>query len=150
MTRDKKIALFVAPFLVVGGFIAADYYARYRTAEEAKEKKLFPLSLHSSCDISHNPCVLIHQPLQLELADNAGVTRLTSTHPLDSVTFSYLEPSGQEHSYQFSPYGDQQQWKKDTDLSNIAGQSPSLTLRLIVTIKSAYYFAEFTTIRTEP
>lgn len=147
MTRDKKIALFIAPFLLIGGYIAADYYAEYKTAEQAKQKKVYELSLQGACDISQNKCLLSNDNLQLELSDSEGMTSLKSSVPLDAVTFSYLDAARREQSYQFSQGMDRQHWKKATKLSKLSQQVSSLTLRLIVTINTAYYFSEFSTSR---
>jgi hypothetical protein len=145
MTRDKKIALFIAPFLIIGGYIAADYYAEYKVAEQAKQKKVYELSLQGTCDISKNSCLLINANLQLELSDSKGITSLKSSYPLDQVTFSYLDTARKEHRYQFSQGVDRQHWGKATKLSTLYQQVSPLKLRLIVTINTAYYFAEFLT-----
>lgn len=147
MTRDKKIALFIAPFLLIGGYIAADYYAEYKAAEQAKQKRIYELSLQGTCDISKNSCLLSNDNLQLELSDNEGITSLKSSYPLDSVTFSYLDAARREQSYQFTQAMDRQHWQQATKLSTLSHQGSSLTLRLIVTINTAYYFSEFSTSR---
>ena len=143
MTRDKKIALFIAPFLVIGGYIAADYYAVYRAEEEAKKNRFYELSLQGACDISKTHCLLSNEHLQLDISDNQGVTYLKSSYPLDSVSFSYLEADGHEQSYQFNQGMDRQHWEQATNVSKYSQQNTSLTLRLIVTVDTAYYFSEF-------
>ncbi len=144
MTRDKKVALFIAPFLLIGGYIAADYYAQYQAAEEAKQKKTYELTLQEPCNVTNKPCLLTHDNLQLKLSGREGVTTLESSYPLDTVNFSYLDAAG-EHRYQFSQVENRQQWSAAMTLADPPGQVSPLTLRLIVSINSAYYFSEFFT-----
>ena len=147
MTRDKKIALFIAPFLIIGGYIAADYYAIYKLTEQQQQKKLFQLSLQGKCDVSKNNCLFSNDKLQLALSDTEGLTSIKSSQALDSVSFSYLDAAKNEHSYQFNQGIDKQHWGKLTPLSKLSRENLSVTLRLIVTINTTYYFSEFVTRR---
>lgn len=147
MTRDKKIALFIAPFLIIGGYIAADYYAIYKLTEQQQQKKFFQLSLQGECDVSKNKCLLSNDKLQLVLSDVEGLTSIKSSQALNSVSFSYLDAVKNEHTYQFNQGINKQHWEQLTPLSKLSRENSSITLRLIVTIKTAYYFSEFSTHR---
>lgn len=141
MNRHTKIAIIIAPFLIVGGYIAADYYAE----EQNKNKNLFKLRVQGQCNLSIKPCRLSYEQLLLTLSNHDGITQISSNHPLDKLTFSLVESNHNEITYQMSYQKDKKHWQADTEISEWLKHSSKLKLRLIATLNKGFYFSEFYT-----
>ena len=139
MNRHTKLAIFIAPFLLVGGYIAADYYSR----EKEKEKNLFPLKLDNPCNLLVKPCELSHQQLILNISDRQGISTLKSSHPLDQVMFSAVDLNNREYSYTMKKQVNAQHWQISSEVTELLKNNKTLQLRLIVILNKAYYFSEF-------
>jgi hypothetical protein len=85
MTKDLKLALIVAPFLAILGFVAIELWL----SSTAKQTKLVVLAMKGACDITGQGCLLQSGDLKLNITDNAGITQLNSTYPLDKVTLFF-------------------------------------------------------------
>jgi hypothetical protein len=141
MNRHTKIAIFIAPFLIVGGYIAADYYDE----EQKKNKNLFKLKVQGQCNLSVKPCQLSNKQLLLTLTDKNGITELKSSHALEQVSFSFLDNNHKETVYQMDYQTDKKQWQAKTEVSDLLSHTPKLKLRLIATVNKGFYFSEFYT-----
>lgn len=139
MNRQSKMAIFIAPFLVVGGYIAADYYAQ----DKAKNKNLFELSLEGHCSLLKNPCILRNKQLTLILSNKNDITVIKSNHPLEEVILSFVDKDNKETSYQMEADKNRQVWQSETPASALLKQSPELKIRLISIVNKGYYFSEF-------
>lgn len=139
MNKHTKMAIIIAPFLIVGGYIAADYYAQ----EQDKSKNLFQLSLEGQCDLTRNPCILSNTQLTLTLSDRDGMTKIESNHPLEEVILSFVNDYNKEIRYKMKSGEDQQYWKAKTEASSLLSQSSELKMRLISIVNNGYYFSEF-------
>ncbi len=139
MNRHTKVAFFIAPFLLIGGYIAADYYME----EKAKKRNLFELKLQAPCDLSKNPCVVTNNQLTLTLSNQYGVTQIESNHALEKVVLSFVDKNDKEISYQMKASSDNLFWQSKTQASSLLEQNPELKMRLIGIINKGYYFSEF-------
>ena len=139
MNRDIKIAIFIAPFLIIGGYIVADYYDE----EQKQNRNLFQLELKGQCNLAKNPCSLTHNQLILSLSDNNGITQINSTHALEKIVFSLLDKNNKEISYNMQAGLKHKQWHSETALSTLIKTLPEVKIRLISTINNGYYFSEF-------
>ena len=139
MHKHTKMAIVIAPFLIVGGYIAADYYAQ----EQDKSKNLFQLSLEGQCDLTKNPCILSNAQLTLTLSDQYGVTRIESNHPVEEMILSFVNDYNKEIRYKMKSDENQQYWQAKTEASSLLGQSSELKMRLISIVNNGYYFSEF-------
>ena len=139
MNGQSKMAIFIAPFLVVGGYIAADYYAQ----EQAKSKNLFELSLEGHCNLAKNPCILKNKQLTLMLSNKNDITIIESNHPLEEVMLSVVDKDNKENRYQMKSDQNRQFWQAETQLSSLLQQSSKLKMRLISIVNKGYYFSEF-------
>ena len=133
------MAIVIAPFLIVGGYIAADYYAQ----EQDKSKNLFQLSLEGQCDLTKNPCILSNAQLTLTLSDQYGVTRIESNHPVEEMILSFVNDYNKEIRYKMKADASQQYWQAKTEASSLLSQSSELKIRLISIVNNGYYFSEF-------
>ncbi len=139
MNRDIKTAIFIAPFLIVGGYIAADYY----DVGQKQNQNLFKLELTEACDLSKNPCLLSHKQLLLSLSDSNGFTQINSSHALESIVISVLDDNNKEKNYTLNADIKFKQWSANTQLSKYLKTLPELKIRLISTVNNGYYFSEF-------
>lgn len=139
MNKHTKMAIIIAPFLIVGGYIAADYYAQ----EQDKSKNIFQLSLEGQCDLTRNPCILSNTQLTLTLSDRDGVTKIDSDHPLEEVILSFVNDYNKEIRYKMKSDESQQYWQAKTEASSLLSQSAELKMRLISIVNNGYYFSEF-------
>jgi len=139
MNRHTKMAIFITPFLIIGGYIAADYYAQ----DQQKNKNLFPLSVQGLCDITQAPCILSNPQLTMTLSDHSGDTQIQSDHPLETVILSIVNTDNKEIRYQMTADKDQQSWTSKTQLISWFSHSSIVKIRLIAHVNKGYYFAEF-------
>jgi len=142
MNKHKKLAIFVAPILMIIGYIASDYYIKY----QAEESKLFELASEGECDVLNNKCILKTGDLKVNVFDVEGVTTVNSTFPLDGVTFFIVDEKNQAIPYVFKQVQTAYYWDSKTPLREILESSSSVQkLRLIARVKGGQYISEFTT-----
>ena len=139
MNRHTKIAIFIAPFLLIGGYIAADYYVQ----EQAKNRNLFELSLEGHCNLLKYSCILKNKQLTLTLSNKNNITQIESSHPLEQVFLSFIDKDNKETRFQMAANSNKQVWHSETLASPILKQSPELKIRLIGFVNQGYYFSEF-------
>ena len=142
MNKHTKLAFTVAPFLAVFGFIGADYY------EEAKanDSKIVTLSPEGHCDIINQSCVLKSGEFKVSISDEAGVTEVNATFPLDSATLFLVDKNDDMTPYPLGMLKNPYYWRSETELRNlISDKGDSYKLRLIAKIKGGQYISEFYT-----
>lgn len=142
MNKHTKLAFMVAPFLAILGFVGADYY----NENQAQQLKIVELLPEGHCDVANQNCVLTSGEFKISVSDEAGVTEINSTFPLDSATLFLVDQSDNMTPYplgmQKSPY----YWRNNTPLGTlVAKQGDSYKLRLIAKIKGGQYISEFYT-----
>jgi hypothetical protein len=146
MNKHLKVAFMVAPILAVLGFVGADYYEE----SEASKVKITELAPEGHCDIINSSCVLTSGEFKVNISDEAGVTEVNSTFPLDTATLFLVDKNEKMTAYplgmQKSPY----YWKSKTQLrSLVSNKGDSYKLRLITKIKGGQYISEFYTQTTQ-
>ncbi len=142
MNKHTKLAFMVAPILAVVGFIAADYYEE----NEAAQNKIIQLAPEGRCDIANKSCVLISGDFKINVSDDAGVTEVNSTFPLDSATLFLVDKSDKMTPYPLGMKKSPYYWRSNTPLGGfLANKGDSYKLRLIAKIKGGQYIGEFYT-----
>jgi hypothetical protein len=142
MNKHTKLAFMVAPILAVVGFIAADYYEE----NEAAANKIIQLAPEGHCDVANKNCVLISGEFKINVSDEAGVTEVNSTFPLDSATLFLVDKSDKMTPYPLGMKKSPYYWRSDTPLGGlVANKGDSYKLRLIAKIKGGQYIGEFYT-----
>ena len=142
MNKHTKLAFMVAPILAIVGFIAADYYEE----NEAAQSKIVQLVTEGHCDVANKSCVLISGDFKINVSDEAGVTEVNSTFPLDSATLFLVDKSDKMTPYPLGMKKSPYYWRSNTPLGNlVANQGDSYKLRLIAKIKGGQYIGEFYT-----
>ncbi|WP_440875299.1 hypothetical protein [Thalassotalea sp. PLHSN55] len=146
MNRHTKIALFVAPFLILGGYIASDFYMEYK----AQESKVIELASFGHCDIINQQCILKSGDFQVNIYDEKGVTTVNSTFPLDSATLFLVDKQDNPTAYRLGMLDSPYYWKRNTPLRTlISNRGDKYKLRLIANIKGGQYISEFYTQTTK-
>ena len=142
MNRHLKVAFMVAPFLAVLGYIGADYY----NESEASKTKIIQLVPEGHCDIINQSCVLVSGEFKVNISDQAGITEVNSTFPLDSATLFLVDKNDEMTAYPLGMKKSPYYWRNNTELRRlVSNKGDSYKLRLIVQIKGGQYISEFYT-----
>ncbi len=139
MNRHTKLALFLTPFLLIGGYIASDMYLEH----EANEAKMFQLTGQADCELFVKNCILESGDMQASISDENGVTKVNTSFPVDSVAVSLVYKTGKEVIYGLDMEGNSQYWARQTDIHSAIEKKMADKLRMVVKKKGSIYFAEF-------
>ena len=142
MNRHTKIAIFIAPILILLGYVLSDMYVEH----EASKSKIVELVPFGHCDVKNQKCILKSGEFEINVMDENGITTVNSTYPLDTATLFLVNKSGQVTPYQLGMKDSPYYWKRETSIGKlIANKGDSAKLRVIIEIKGGKYFAEFYT-----
>jgi hypothetical protein len=142
MNRHTKVALMVAPFLILGGYIASDFYLE----NKADQERVFHMVPFGHCDVINEKCILKSGKFEINIYDKAGTTTVNSTFPLDSATFFLVNSNNQASAYPLGMIDSPYYWQSKTPLrNNMSNQGDKQKLRVIANIKGGQYIAEFYT-----
>ncbi len=140
MNKHTKLALYVAPVLIILGYVGSDFYIE----KEADKLKIYELSLDGPCDILSQTCILKSNEFKINIFDKEGITTINATFPLDSATLFLVDEKNDSTAYPLGMSDSPYYWRRATPLrENIHDIGSSQTLRLIVNIKGGKYYAEF-------
>ncbi|MEO1963239.1 MAG: hypothetical protein ABGX64_05670 [Cycloclasticus sp.] len=138
MNKHSKLALLLAPFLIIGGYIASDQYIAYND----NKTRIFTLLVSSECDIFKRGCILESGNMQINITHNKGITKANTSFPVDSVLISHLHVDGNETIYSLNKAGSFQYWERETDLGNAISNDLNYTLRVVIKQKGRVYLCE--------
>ncbi|MCH2055345.1 MAG: hypothetical protein MK214_01770 [Thalassotalea sp.] len=142
MNRHTKIAIFVAPILLLGGYIASDYYLEHQAAQN----RVFQLVPEGHCDVINEKCVLKAGDFKINVFDRRGSTSVNSTFPIDRAAFFIVDSEQEVESYQLAMGETPYYWSRLTTLrERIANKGAKQKLRVIIEIKGGKYISEFYT-----
>ena len=139
LSNHSKLAILLAPFLVVGGYIASDYYV----ASKVNEQRIFKLSTPPQCDIFKLGCILTSGNMQVSITDNLGITKANTSFPVDSVVISLVYNKGNETLYRLDKAQNAQYWERQTDIKKAVTDGLAHTLRVLIKDKGNIYINEF-------
>ena len=139
MNKHTKLAIFVAPFLAVGGYILSDIYVE----DQAQELRIFNLSPESTCNVLAKNCVLSSGDFKINVYDENGTTFINSTFPLDKATLFLVDEKEQSTSYPLAMKQNAYYWGRNTPLSQSNAEKQKI--RLIAQVKGGQYISEFYT-----
>lgn len=139
MNKQSKLALFIAPFLVVGGYVASDQYVAHQT----NKGQLFNLTLQDECQPFSGDCILKSGDMLINLTDKKGITQINTSFPADKVVLSLVSTDDKEIIYELSKAESAQYWQRDTNIRTAHLTQQSLkSLRIMVKIKGDLYLSE--------
>ena len=140
MNKHSKIAILIAPLLLIGGFIASDYFIEY----QAQQPQVFQLKPVGSCDIVNQQCLLGVGELQVSIFDHRGITTVNSTFPLDNVVLFLVDGANNVTTIELSMAQNPYYWSSSTPLQKrLKHQGDKQKLRLVANIKGSSYISEF-------
>jgi len=140
MNKHTKIALFVAPILMILGYLGSEFYLQH----EADELKIYQLTEEGACDILSQSCVLSAAEFKINILDKEGITTINSTFPLDSATLFLVDEQNNSVAYPLGMKESAYYWRSPTPLrENNSAIGSSQKLRLIANIKGGKYISEF-------
>ena len=137
MNKHQKLAIIIAPFLIIGGYVAADYYAVAKERAELQGKAI-QFDLEKPCDLHTTPCIL-HQgnaKMKIVAIPSSNQLSLLSNYPIEGATISLDGGKPQP----FLMERDRNHWR--TNIENIP--SKPTQLRLATSINKMFYFADIT------
>ncbi len=132
MNKHTKLAVMLAPFLAIGGYIASGYYVD----EQNKKERFLKLESQGECKILQGNCELTNGKFRLNISQKEGITHLATTHPIDHAVISLVLDNQQEKLYKLVENKDRFNWQTKTDLSDKS------KIRLLITISKTSYLAE--------
>lgn len=142
MNKHTKLAIVIAPFLAIGGYIAAGYYADAKMKKQFGEERYLKLAPQGKCEIKSGECKLGNGDFLLNLAENKQGIKLATTHPVSNVVISlvYKKQDAQpEKLYKLKQDGDALNWRMQVDSSALQNVDK---LRLMVMINKVSYLGE--------
>lgn len=141
MNTDKRLAIILAPFLLVGGYVVSDQYLE----SKANQPKVFAFSTINECNMFTGDCILQSGDMQINITDENGITKGNTSFPVDTVAISLVYNDGKEVIYGLEKAANNSQyWERKTDIRTAIIQSRSASiLRVVVNRKGSSYFSEF-------
>jgi hypothetical protein len=147
MSPHIKVAIIIAPLLLIGGYIVADYYQtskeeKYLTSE-AQRIPAYRLEMASSCAIPEQACKFKKDNLILTLTVDNNNYRIESSHKLDGVTLGLAQVDRETRTIQMLQLSGPTSWAVPVRrLTNLKMDAP-LVMRIALASNGKRYFAEF-------
>lgn len=143
MNRHLKVAFFVAPFLLIGGYIIADYYQSDRDQRHrAANYILHELKQDSECKLEREQCLLHSGKLVLDVFVAGNRYRVVSNRKLENVAMALAQDDRESRAVAMIPHEGQRQWSTPVrQLTNLEMEKP-LLLRIVATSERDQYYAE--------
>ena len=136
MNQHIKLAIVIAPFLAIGGYIATDYYDTY----QVNKKRYHTLTVEGQCDIDTGQCLLKGAGLILEFSKKGEVTNLETNVPLDTATIGML---GSDEPTNLTPDASKKNWSVNTSAYMNSVKAEGNAIRVLVSAKDHFFFSEF-------
>lgn len=143
MNKHTKMAFLLAPVLLIGGYVASDFYVEH----EASQPKIINMTVQEHCDIKASSCILQSGEFLIGVSDKDGITKINATFPLDTATLFFVDNQDQSTAHALGMNHSAYYWQAETPLGKtIAQPGSSQKMRLIAKIKGGAYISEFVTI----
>ena len=147
MSPHIKAATIIAPFLLIGGYIAADYFQTSKEEKlltsQAQKTSAYELELSSKCKIPAAPCVLRKDRLVITLKSDDRNYYLESNMELEGVTIGLAQPDRVTRGITMQRSSDNNHWLTAIrKLSNLETELP-LLMRVALVSHGTRYYAEF-------
>ncbi|QOL25110.1 hypothetical protein LP316_12480 [Thalassotalea sp. LPB0316] len=140
MNKHIKIAIFVAPFLLLGGYIATDMYLE----NDAKANKVFKLEQDGHCDVYNRKCILTTGEMQVSIEQHEQQTVVNTTYPIDEAILFVVNNEQDVDTHKMTMRQTPYYWQTQTTLpQKLAVKGDSAKLRIIVKYQGDQYIAQF-------
>lgn len=135
--KHFKLALFIAPVLVLIGYIGSDYYLANQNTP-----KLFQLSVDSGCDLRQQSCIAQNGDFNLNLRFADGNIHAEANHPFERISF--LLAGEQNAEFSGTPtQGSSMVAIKIPLTKTLANTKHTVKLRMIVQLTNRFYLSEW-------
>ncbi|MDH5518536.1 MAG: hypothetical protein OEY36_12080 [Gammaproteobacteria bacterium] len=141
MNRHKKLAILMAPFLAVAGYIIAGYMV------DAPEPPMRALVMEKDCRITAADCLLQTLGLSLNLsadqkleAGQSVTIKMTSSEKLDDALISFAGKKQQSRPHRLYEK-EENIWQESVFIESDV-DTKQLYLRLVVGWQGSIYFAD--------
>jgi len=147
MSPHIKAATIIAPFLLIGGYIAADYFQTSKEetllTSQAQKTSAFEFELSSKCKIPEAVCVLRKDGLIISLSSDNRNYYIESNRPLEGVTIGLAQSDRITRGITMQSSSDNTHWL--TAIRKLSNLNAELTLLMRVAMVSdgTRYYAEF-------
>jgi hypothetical protein len=146
MSPHLKIAFIVAPFLLIGGYIAADFYQSSKESEyleaEAQKTAAYQLVPDAACNLPAGDCILRKEDLRLTVSVDKDYYYLDSNRELSGVMLGLAQSDRITRPVQLEAREDRKHWRTlMRPLSNLKTEQP-LLLRVAIEHNGKRYFSE--------
>ena len=138
MNKHQRIAMITAPFLAIGGYVAAGFYAD----SQGDKEQFLKLTPEGECKLLDGKCKFSSGKFLINLEQKGGMTHLATTHPLDHAVISLVKGTDKEKLYKLKKNKDRLNWMIETDLSSSANSNSAQKIRILLTIKKMSYLGE--------
>ena len=145
MSKHTKLALFVAPFLIIIGFIASDIWLE----QQAGQAKVYVLQAVGGCELVNKQCQLASGDLKINVYDEGGITWVNATFALDSAVLFLVDENDKPTAYPLGMSDNPFYWSSKTPLASLLkNPGDSYKLRVIAAIKGGRYVGEFVMVKS--
>ena len=141
MNKHTKVALVVAPFLLIGGYGLMDLYLK-----ETEEPRFMELEVEGAdCNITANRCFLSSGNFELSIYNEDGDTVVNTNLAMYRVSLFTVDADGNASEYQMGMnVSDPFYWRTQMGLSEVIAANPNgVTMRIITQVENTSYAAEF-------
>jgi hypothetical protein len=140
MNKDTRLAIILAPFLLVGGYIISDQYLESRSSTPG----IFAFTVKGECAPFNADCILQSGDMQISITDKQGITKANTSYPVDRVAISLVFKDGKEIIYGLEKAGNEQYWERKTQIRNAFTKLKTAEkMRVVVQRKESTYLTEF-------
>lgn len=147
MTPHVKAATIIAPFLLIGGYIVADYYQSAKEEEylasQAKKIEAFELDKVSECRMIDEPCEFKKDGLILIMSADNNSYHIDSNQGLEGVTIGLAQSDRETRTLQMYQISEPTHWAIPIRrLTNLQENDP-LQMRIAAESNGKRYYTEF-------
>ncbi len=147
MSPHIKAATIIAPFLLIGGYIAADYFQTSKQEKlltsEAQRTAAYELELSSKCKIPEATCTLRKDGLLISIKTDNRNFYIESNMELEGATLGLAQPDRVTRGVTMQSFSDNKHWQTAIrTLSNLNAELP-LLMRIALVSNGTRYYAEF-------
>lgn len=140
MNKDTRLAIVLAPFLLIGGYIISDQYLEAKSTTSG----IFALTTQGQCAPFTADCILQSGDMQINITDEQGLTKTNTSYPVDTVAISLVYKNGKEIIYGLERVGNEQYWERKTDIRKaFTTDKTAAKMRIVVQRKESTYLTEF-------
>lgn len=141
MNKDTRMAIILAPFLLIGGYVISDQYLESKSSEPG----IFTFTIQGQCAPFTADCILQSGDMKINITDEQGTTKTNTSYPVDTVAISLVYKDGKEIIYGLEKAGNEQYWERKTDIrSAFTTAKNAEKMRVVIQRKESTYLSEFT------